>query len=483
MPFRTSVSSSCETTNTVWTPGRVLAFVLTASLGVVTPSNHAESFAASSLKAKPDAPQLLEGRDAFGDWKTDRPGVRRKFTLADQPAVSPDKMNQSEVVPMTPGMTPQVPPGFRAELVASGLAQPRVIRTAPNGDLFVANSKANEIRVYRFSGSDAKPTSDEVFATGLKKPYGIAFYPPGPTPEWVYVANTDSVVRFKYALGDLKASVPAPEVIIDRLPTTHHWTRDIAFSADGTRLFLAIGSGSNAALDMFPEPRDAGGLEAWKRTKALGAPWDTEERRAMICSTDPMGKGEKVHATGLRNPAGITIQPATGRVWAVVNERDGLGDNTPFEYATYVREGGFYGWPWFYPGPVQDPRHLGARPDLKEAVNVPDVLMQPHSAPLQIAFYNGTSFPAEYKGDAFVTFHGSWSRENRTGYKVVRLRFDPSGQATGEYEDFVTGFVVSDRLVWGRPVGVTVGTDGSLFITEDGSGTIWRISYDPSASP
>jgi glucose/arabinose dehydrogenase len=194
------------------------------------------------------------------------------------------------------------------------------------------------------------------------------------------------------------------------------------------------------------------------------------------------GKNEKIFATGLRNCVGITFQPATLHPWCVVNERDDLGDNTPFEYATSVTEGSFYGWPWYYIGNHEDPRLKGARPDLKDKVTVPDVLMQAHSAPLQIVFYQGDDFPADYKGSAFVTLHGSWNRSLRTGYKVVRLLFDSTGKPTGEYEDFMTGFVISDQQVWGRPVGVVVAHDGSLFVSEDGNGTIWRVTHQPTVS-
>ncbi len=231
---------------------------------------------------------------------------------------------------------------------------------------------------------------------------------------------------------------------------------------------------------MFPWPLVPGGIDGWNKTHPLGSAWDSEEGRANILSFNPDGTDEKVYATGIRNPAGITIQPATGQLWAVVNERDGLGNNTPFDYATYVQEGTFYGWPWFYIGGHEDPRHKGEHTDLQDRVTVPDVLIQAHSAPLQIVFYKGEDFPAEYDGSAFVTLHGSWDRSIRTGYKVVRLLFDKSGKPTGEYEDFMTGFVVSDKQVWGRPVGVAVAKDGSLFVTEDGNGTIWRISRTKS---
>jgi glucose/arabinose dehydrogenase len=424
---------------------------------------------------------LLKGKAAFGSWQQDKPGLRRLIKPQDLPPVGKSTPNFSEVAPVPPGAKPRVPPGFLVEMVASGYASPRAIRVAPNGDLFVAASASNTIRVLRVPSGTASPTKNEVFASGLTQPFGIAFYPLGPNPEWVYVANSDGVVRFPYKNGDLIAT-GKPEQIVGRIPWVHHWTRDIAFTRDGKRLLLSVGSGSNVALDMFPEPEVKGGLQAWIKSEPLGAGWDTEERRADVLSYDPDGKNEKIVATGLRNCAGVTIQPATGLPWCVVNERDELGDNTPFEYATAVKDSAFYGWPWYYIGSNEDPRHKGARPDLKGKVTVPDVLMQAHSAPLQIVFYEGNDFPASYKGSAFVALHGSWNRAERTGYKVVRLLFDNAGEPTGEYEDFMTGFVISDKQVWGRPVGVAVAKDGSLFVTEDGNGTIWRVSHQKVAS-
>ena len=424
---------------------------------------------------------LLKGKAAFGSWRQDKPGLRRLIKPQDLPPVGKSTPNFSEVAPVPPGAKPRVPPGFLVEMVASGYAGPRAIRVAPNGDLFVADSASNTIHVLRVPSGTASPTKNEVFASGLTQPFGIAFYPLGPNPEWVYVANSDGVVRFPYKNGDLIAT-GKPEQIVGHIPWVHHWTRDIAFTPDGKRLLLSVGSGSNVALDMFPEPEVKGGLQAWIKSEPLGAAWDTEERRADVLSYDPDGKNEKILATGLRNCAGITIQPATGLPWCVVNERDELGDNTPFEYATAVKDSSFYGWPWYYIGSNEDPRHKGARPDLKGKVTVPDVLMQAHSAPLQIVFYEGNDFPASYKGSAFVALHGSWNRAERTGYKVVRLLFDNAGKPTGEYEDFMTGFVISDKQVWGRPVGVAVAKDGSLFVTEDGNGTIWRVSHQKVAS-
>ena len=343
----------------------------------------------------------------------------------------------------------QLPDGFTLEMIDSGLKNPRVVRVAPNGDAFVADSKQNRVLVYRPDGSSGQFGKANVYASGLREPYGIAFHPPGVDPQWVYVANSNGIVRFKYKSVDVEAS-GKPEEIVENIPEAHHWTRDIVFSPDGKTLYLSVGSGSNVALDMFGMPLIEGGLEAWKKERPLGAAWDTEDRRADVLAFDPEGKNEKIFATGLRNCAGMTVEPATGALWCVVNERDELGDNVPLEYATSVKEGAFYGWPWYYIGGNEDPRHAGKRPDLKSQVTVPDILMQAHSAPLNIIFYDGDAFPQEYRGDAFVALHGSWNRGKRTGYKVVRLVFN-DGKPTGEYEDFMTGFLTPKGEVWGRP--------------------------------
>jgi glucose/arabinose dehydrogenase len=427
--------------------------------------------------------QVLKSPAAFGDWQSDRPGVRRLITSQDLPPVSAPTYGVAEIAPMPAGAKPLVPDGFSVEVLATGLKNPRAMRVAPNGDLFVAQGMANQVDVYRM-GAGGKPSGHEIFAADLFQPYGIAFHPPGPNPRWIYIANSNSVVRFPYRSGDMKAQGRA-ETIVGYIPASHHWTRDIAFTPDGKRLLLSVGSSSNVALDMFPEPHAAvlprphaipGGLKQWNTEQPLGAAWDTEEMRAEVLSVDPLGKDMKIFATGLRNCAGLAIQPATGRPWCVVNERDEIGDNTPFEYATHVEEGAFYGWPWYYIGAHEDPRQKGKRPDLKDKVTIPDVFMQAHSAPLQIAFYDADTFPAEYKGGAFVAMHGSWNRERRTGYKVVFLPFGRDGNASGEYVDFMTGFVTADGKVWGRPVGVAIAKDGSLLVSDDGSGTIWRVA-------
>lgn len=266
------------------------------------------------------------------------------------------------------------------------------------------------------------------------------------------------MVRFPYKSGDTKAS-GEPETVVDSIPSGNesvggggHWTRDVEFSPDGKTLFVSVGSRSNADDDK------------------------SEERRAVILAFDPDGKNERVYAAGIRNPVGLAIHPDTGELWTSVNERDGLGDNLVSDYITHVQEGGFYGWPWFYLGPHEDPRHKGKHPELKDKTIVPDVLLQSHMASLGLTFYDGDKFPAEFHDDGFAAEHGSWNRARRVGYKVIRIPLE-DGKATGEFEDFLTGFVTEDGNVWGRPVGVAVAKDGALMVTDDASGTIWRVAY------
>lgn len=435
---------------------------------------------AGSQDAPQQSPQqdtVLTGKAAFGSWKDDAPGVVRKISASDMPPANEqqDTANPASPIARPESAFPKLPPGYQAQLVAKDIQNPRALRVAPNGDLFVADSKANQIRVYRLEKGSGKVAENGIFAKDLYEPYGMAFYPPGDNPTHIYVANSHSVVRFPYKAGDMQASGP-PDMILDNIPSAHHWTRDIRFSPDGKKLFVAVGSGSNVALDMAPQPFDKGGLQGWISGNAPGAAWDTEKDRAQVLVMDPDGKNKKTFAAGLRNCAGLAINPADGAPWCAVNERDGLGPDTPFEYVTQVKENTFYGWPWYYIGNHADDRPPSKRPDLAETVTVPDVLIQAHSAPLGITFYDGEAFPQDVKGDAFVALHGSWNRGSRTGYKVVRVPFE-NGKPTGEYVDFMTGFVLGDNEVWGRPVGLAVANDGALLLSEDGNGSIWRITY------
>ncbi len=417
---------------------------------------------------------VLTGAAAYGDWSQDAPGIRRQITPADMPAPSSEvKANFSTITAPPEGATPKVPAGFTVERFAE-LQKPRLIRVAPNGDIFIAETAAGQVRVLRAADGASKPSETSVFAKDLSGPFGIAFYPVGPDPHYVYIANQGSVVRFPYHSGDLKAAGPA-ETIVPTLPTGGHSTRDIVFSPDGMKLYISVGSrGNDAEMMEKPSPELIRAAEA---ERGLGASWGDETWRADVLVTSPDGKaGLKSYANGIRNCVGLAIEPTTGDLWCATNERDSLGDNLPPDYATRVKEGGFYGWPWFYIGSHQDPRHQDERADLEGKITVPDVLIQPHSAPLGIAFYTGGQFPAAYKGDAFVALHGSWNRADRTGYKVVRLILK-DGKPTGEYEDFLTGLVIGDKGVWGRPVGVAVAHDGTLLVSEDGNGAVWRVSY------
>jgi glucose/arabinose dehydrogenase len=421
---------------------------------------------------------VLEGAAAFGDWHADRPGTRRLIRPQDLPPpdLTASTSNSVRTVRRTDDQKPIVPNGFEVNLFASGLTQPRLIRVAPNGDVFAAESGAGQIRVLRPNGAEAPQSS--IFASGLRGPFGIAFYPSGADPQWVYVGNTDSVVRFPYRSGDLAARGPA-EIVVPRLPTGGHITRDVAFSPDGQTMYVSVGSETNVGSRM--ETLSAAELQMWVDSHPLGAAWGAETARADVLVFDPQGKNGRIFATGIRNCVGLAIEPGSGTPWCSTNERDGLGDNVPTDYITRVRDGAFYGWPWYYIGAHEDPRRKGERPDLKDKVTVPDILIQAHSASLGLAFYNATQFPAEYRGNIFAAEHGSWNRAKRTGYKVIRA-IVKDGVPTGAYEDFVTGFVVNDSTVWGRPVGIAVDKDGNLLVSEDASGTIWRITYSGKAA-
>lgn len=386
--------------------------------------------------------------NSFSTALTEKPGTVRHITAADlpKPYATPSANNSSHVVPRPEGAMPVALPGFKVDLFASGLHTPRAMKAAPNGDVFLAETGTGHIRVYR-------GTAASDYASDLGPVFGLAFYP-ATNPQWLYASNTTTVVRFPYKNGDLTAS-GKPETIISGIPGGGHSTRDLAFSKDGKSLFVAVGSGSNV-----DDPDTTPG----------------EKNRANVLEYTPEGKFVRVYGAGIRNPVGLAVNPTTGQLWCSVNERDGLGDNLVPDYITHIEPGGFYGWPWFYIGGNQDPRHAGKHPELKSKVIVPDVLLQPHNASLQLMFYEGNQFPAEYKGDIFAAEHGSWNRSQRTGHEVIVVPLK-NGKADGTYEDFLTGFVLPNGDVWGRPVGVAMAADGSLLVSDDASGSIWRVSY------
>jgi glucose/arabinose dehydrogenase len=305
----------------------------------------------------------------------------------------------------------------------------------------------NRITLLRDADGDGVADTRETFLDGLNQPFGMAL-----VGDTFYVGNTDGVVAFPYAPG--ASRIAGSGRTIATFKPGGHWTRSLLPSPDGTKLYVGVGSLSNIG------------------EKGMAA----EEGRAAVYEIDLASGRSRIFASGLRNPVGLAWEPRTGALWTVVNERDGLGDDLPPDYLTRVRDGAFYGWPWYYIGAHQDPRHDGEHPELRDKITIPDVLLQPHSAPLGLAVYTGTQFPRAYRNDIFVALHGSWNRARRTGYKVVRAILH-DGKPTGEYEDFLTGFVTKEGDVWARPVGVAVAADGALLVSDDAGGTIWRIAY------
>jgi glucose/arabinose dehydrogenase len=405
--------------------------------------------------AKTDGKNILAGKQAFSNTTSLKPGDYRKITAQDLPKPGDTPSGQ------TPGgrgavrpdnAMPQAPAGFKVSIyVSEGFTTPRQMRRAPNGDIFVADtSPQGGVKIFRGVSADGKPQQTSTFAT-FPQAFGINFYPVGPNPQWVYVSNTSTLVRYPYKNSDLKAT-GAPETLISDIPAGRgHSTRDIVFSKDGKSLFLAVGSASNNNDDQ------------------------QEVHRANILEYTPEGKFVGIYASGIRNPVGLAVNPDTGELWTSINERDTYGDNLVPDYVTHVERGGFYGWPWFYIGGNYDPAHTGKHPELKDKVIVPDVLVQPHSASLGMTFYDGKMFPAEYTGDIFAAEHGSWNHAKGAGHEVIRIPLE-KGKATGVYEDFLTGFN-TDANLWGRPVGVATASDGSLLVTDDGAKVIWRVTY------
>jgi glucose/arabinose dehydrogenase len=343
------------------------------------------------------------------------------------------------------GFLPTVPQGFHINIYASNFKKPRWLTVAPNGDIFLADNGAGEIVVMRDPKNTGAAQEREIFVDGMQRPFGIAFH-----EDYVYVGNMNELVRFRY---DPKTSkrLGEKEHLLD-LPSGGHDTRSVAFSADGKHLFVSVGSESNINTGENP-------------------------RRAAVTICDPDGKNARLYATGLRNPVGLALEPVSGEVWTSVNERDELGDDLPPDYFTSLKNGGFYGWPYSYIGDNVDPRVKQEHPELVKRAIIPDVLLGPHVAPLQFAFYTGKQFPERYWGGAFVAEHGSWNRATRSGYQVAFVAFK-DGKPSADPEPFMTGLVPdpSKSDVYGRPVGVTVAPDGSLLVSDDGAQVVYRIS-------
>jgi glucose/arabinose dehydrogenase len=347
------------------------------------------------------------------------------------------------------GFLPTVPAGFKVNVFAKDLKHPRFMAVAPNGDIFVTETGASQVTILRDPQRTGNSQQNETFVAGLNRPFGIAFH-----DDYVYIGNTNEIVRYKYDKHTSKRTGEA-EHILDVPGGGGHFTRTVAFSQDGKKLFVSIGSSSNIDIEK-------------------------DNRRAAVLVADPDGKNSRLYATGLRNAAGLAIEPKTGEVWVAVNERDELGNNLPPDYLTSIKEGAFYGWPYSYIGSNVDVRVKPQNPDMVAKAIIPDVLLCCHVAPLQFAFYTGSQFPEDYRGGAFIAEHGSWNRKPRAGYQVAFVGFK-DGKAAVDPVPFMTGLVPdpTGKNVYGRPVGVAVTEDGSLLVSDDGAGTIYRIIYKP----
>jgi glucose/arabinose dehydrogenase/cytochrome c2 len=423
------------------------------------------------------------GSRLAADWKFDAPGRAHRVDLAALPApyATSSASNSPRVVAAPTGSALALPAGFHVQPFATQLKGPRRMLVASNGDIFVTEMAAGRVSILHASADGARAASIDVFQQGLQQPFGMAFYPNSADPRWLYVAETNRVIRYPYRTGDLKPRGDM-QVVVPHLPSGGgHTTRDIVFSADGKQMFVSVGSASNVADSMRKKsPAD---IKAWESAQGLGAAWDNETQRADVLVFDAAAPTQaKIFAAGIRNCVGLTLQPANGALWCTTNERDALGDDLVPDYSTRIRAGEFYGWPWYYMGTHEDPRLHGDRPDLLGKVRVPDIPYQAHSAALGMTFYAASdgrsAFPAGYVGDAFVAFHGSWNRSLRTGYKLVRVHMK-NAEPTGDYEDFLTGFVTANGDVWGRPVATAQLKDGSVLMSEDAGNVIFRIFYAP----
>lgn len=371
------------------------------------------------------------------------------------PYASKSKTNNSKVIGWPEGKMPTAPEGFTVTKFADGFQNPRWTYIAPNADIFVVESgtgaSKNQIIVLRDKDKDGKFETREVFIKGLNKPFGMLVL-----KDFFYIANTDGLYRYPYKNNPLKLETKGEKIL--ELPAggyNNHWTRNLLANADGSKIYISVGSGSNNGENGM----------------------DKEVRRADILEINPDGTGEIIYAAGLRNPVGMDWNPANNELWTAVNERDELGDDLVPDYITSVKKGGFYGWPYSYFGSIPDPRMKGERKDLVEKAIVPDVPVGAHTASLGLAFYDKDAFPAKYKNGAFVGQHGSWNRAKISGYKVVFVPFQ-NGKPSGKPEDFLTGFIsdAEKSEVYGRPVAVTVMNDGSLLVNDDSGNTIWKVA-------
>jgi len=363
---------------------------------------------------------------------------------------------RSETIGWSENQKPTAPAGFTVSRFAADLKHPRRIYIAPNKDIFVAESddeekSANQVTLLRDANNDGQPDTRTVFLSGVKQPYGMLVL-----NDYFYVALVDKLMRYPYKEGQTKITAKGEQIL--SLPAggyNHHWTRNIIANPDGTKIYVSVGSASNVGEYGMQE----------------------EERRANILEINPDGTGERVYASGLRNPVGMDWAPGSNVLWTAVNERDEIGDELVPDYMTSVEEGAFYGWPFSYYGQNIDPRRKGERPDLVQKAIVPDVPLGAHTASLGLAFYDGNSFPQKYTNGAFVAQHGSWNRSNFAGYKVLFMPFQ-DGRPSGKPEDFLTGFIANPEKneVYGRPVSVEVMTDGSMLVSDDEGGIIWRIT-------
>ncbi len=389
------------------------------------------------------------------------------------------RVNVAEVIGWSGGEMPTVPQGFHIEAIATGLSNPRNVYPLPNGDLLVIESKkeakepierpkrpvmdwieakahggsgggtSNRILLLRGADGTTKPEANTVLIDHLNSPFGVVL-----VGNALYVADTDAILRFPFKVG--QTSVGGPSVKITDLPAgpiNHHWTKSLTASPDGSKLYVGVGSNSNA----------------------MERGIDAETNRAAIWEVDPATGASKVFASGLRNPNGLNFYPGSDTLWAVVNERDELGPNLVPDYLTSVKRSAFYGWPYSYWGQHMDPRVRPQRPDLVKSAILPDYGLSSHVAPLGLAFYTGTSFPAQFHGGAFVGEHGSWNRPELNGYEVVFIRFQ-NGRPIGDPMDFITGFI-KDGKARGRPVGLAVDRTGALIVADDVGNTVWRVTH------